>query len=135
MSKPSTSTGLGEPRAPSRKNADNIIGDMSGKTEVNRESSGETPSAEVKQGQGSDDVKETNSKPEDKKDQALAQKKAFDDRFKKRGKRPLPPRDAGEEDTDNKKPKRELTAYEKEVQKYESRILKDQGSGVRSVMK
>lgn len=57
MSKPSTSTGLGEPRAPSRKNADNISGDMSGKTEVNRESSGETPSAEVKQGQGSDYVK------------------------------------------------------------------------------
>jgi hypothetical protein len=74
---------------------------------------------------------------------------------KKRGKRPLPPRDAGEEDSDNKKAKRELSeffrrfetstfpddvrfcsaAYEKEVQKYESRILKDQGSGVRSVMK
>lgn len=63
---------------------------------------------------------------EDKKTQTLAQKKAFDDRFvsfvsscqralsaegtlqKKRGKRPLPPRE--EEETDSaKKPKRELS--------------------------
>lgn len=71
-----------------------------------------------------------NTKPEDRKDQALAQKKAFDDRFvrlslarshhncssrcmislqKRRGKRPLPPREEGEAQNTSKKPKRELS--------------------------
>jgi hypothetical protein len=71
-----------------------------------------------------------NTKPGDRKDQALAQKKAFDDRFvrpslarsrhncssrcmislqKRRGKRPLPPREAGEAQDPSKKPKRELS--------------------------
>lgn len=57
MSKPNTSTGLSEPQAPSRKDADNIPGETSETTVGDKESSDEPPSAEVKQVQTSDDVK------------------------------------------------------------------------------
>ncbi|KAF8327401.1 uncharacterized protein EI90DRAFT_3067608 [Cantharellus anzutake] len=77
----------------------------------------------------------------------VAQKKrGFDDRFKKRGKRPAPSADtpdsgsSGETDepagpAKKAKTSEPLSQYEKEVQGYQSRLLKDQGIGVRPLVK
>jgi len=79
-------------------------------------------------------------KEEDEKkkhDEAIARKRAFDDRFKNRGKRKAPSPSAEPADPappPNKKSKA-LTQYEKEVKSYEGRSLKDQGIGVRPLVK
>jgi len=77
----------------------------------------------------------------------VTQKRTFEDRFKNRGKRSAPSDSDGaagasgqtppESGGPTKKPKTEkvLTQYEKEVQSYESRSLKDQGIGVRPLVK
>ncbi|KAG8897270.1 hypothetical protein FRB99_008272 [Tulasnella sp. 403] len=70
-------------------------------------------------------------------EELLAKKRAFDERFKTRGKRKTD--DAPETDTADavppaKKPK-ELTQYEKEVKSYEGRSLKDNGIGIRPLVK
>jgi len=94
-----------------------------------------------------------NKKEENEKKAAenLTQKKrTFEDRFKNRGKRPAPSDSDGaagssgsaaaaaaESGGSAKKLKTDkvLTQYEKEVQSYESRSLKDQGIGVRPLVK
>jgi len=83
-----------------------------------------------------------NKKEEEEKKQqedTLARKRDFDARFKKRGKRP-PPDSAGsitEENPQAKKPKfdKPMTEYEKEVKNYAGRNLKDDGMGVRALVK
>ncbi|EMD40183.1 hypothetical protein CERSUDRAFT_71962 [Gelatoporia subvermispora B] len=78
---------------------------------------------------------------EDKKkeEETLAKKRAFDERFKKRGKRPSPDPASSESATDSpaKKPKveKEMTQYEKEVKNYTTPSLKDNGIGVRPLVK
>ncbi|KWU41192.1 hypothetical protein RHOSPDRAFT_37276 [Rhodotorula sp. JG-1b] len=87
-------------------------------------------------------------------EEALARKKALEERFKRRGKRPSaasastsPPDGATSpstaEDASSKRRRTEdgsggerpLTEYEKEVRKLESRLLKDEGSSLRPLMK
>ncbi|GAA5992385.1 hypothetical protein JCM10908_000456 [Rhodotorula pacifica] len=83
-------------------------------------------------------------------EEALARKKALEERFKRRGKRPSSAASApnqngtaSPDDTDSKRLRlstehdneRRLTEYEKEVRKLESRHLKDQGSSLRPLMK
>jgi len=78
-------------------------------------------------------------KEEDEKkkhDEAISRKRAFDDRFKNRGKRKAASPSAEPADsTPPTKKAKELTQYEKEVKSYEGRSLKDQGIGVRPLVK
>ncbi|GAA5978849.1 hypothetical protein JCM5350_004844 [Sporobolomyces pararoseus] len=72
-------------------------------------------------------------------EKALARKKAMEDRFKKRGKRPAVA--TSNEDSNNKKLKSEnddtnLTAYQKEVKRLNaSSSLKDEGYEMRPLLK
>ncbi|TCD68346.1 hypothetical protein EIP91_010984 [Steccherinum ochraceum] len=74
-----------------------------------------------------------------KQEETLAKKRQFDNRFKARGKRPAP--DAADSasvaDTPVKKTKTEepLSQYQKEVKSYAGRSLKDDGIGVRPLVK
>ncbi|POY71908.1 hypothetical protein BMF94_5065 [Rhodotorula taiwanensis] len=84
-------------------------------------------------------------------EEALARKKALEDRFKNRGKRPAAGTASGSKSTSpgveesdpskrrrttgNGDADRPLTEYEKEVRKLEARHLKDEGSSLRSLMK
>jgi len=66
-------------------------------------------------------------------------KRDFDARFKKRGKRP-PPDSSSSATSENppaKKPKSDkpMTEYEKEVKNYAGRNLKDDGIGIRALVK
>ncbi|KAH9949795.1 hypothetical protein B0H21DRAFT_726012 [Amylocystis lapponica] len=74
-----------------------------------------------------------------KQDEVLARKRNFDERFKTRGKRPLPDAPSSNTATEHlaKKTKTEepLTQYEKEVKNYAGRSLKDDGIGVRPLVK
>ncbi|KAH8091018.1 hypothetical protein BXZ70DRAFT_1011278 [Cristinia sonorae] len=74
-----------------------------------------------------------------KQEEALARKRNFDDRFKKRGKRPAPDEStsATSSETPTKKTKTDepLTQYQKEVKSYAGRSLKDDGIGVRPLVK
>jgi len=77
-----------------------------------------------------------------KQEDALVRKRDFDSRFKKRGKRPAPsdsPNSAATvvEDPPAKKSKSDkpLTEYEKEVKNYAGHSLKDDGIGVRPLVK
>ncbi|KAG8946858.1 hypothetical protein FRC04_011405 [Tulasnella sp. 424] len=72
-----------------------------------------------------------------KQDEVLARKRAFDDRFKSRGKRKTTSEtnDSAESAAPPAKKAKELTQYEKEVKAYEGRSLKDQGIGIRPLVK
>ncbi|PSR70843.1 hypothetical protein PHLCEN_2v13284 [Hermanssonia centrifuga] len=74
-----------------------------------------------------------------KQEETLTRKREFDSRFKKRGKRPPPDTASSSTVTDNpsKKPRvdKPLTQYEKEVKTYAGRSLKDDGIGVRPLVK
>ncbi|KAI0916963.1 hypothetical protein AcW1_007719 [Taiwanofungus camphoratus] len=74
-----------------------------------------------------------------KQEEILAKKRTFDERFKNRGKRPLPDAANSESATEpsSKKTKIEkpMTQYEKEVKSYAGRSLKDDGIGVRPLVK
>ncbi|GBE82978.1 hypothetical protein BKA93DRAFT_725900 [Sparassis latifolia] len=74
-----------------------------------------------------------------KQEEMLAQKRGFDERFKKRGKRPLPDTASSTPTTETsaKKPKvdKPMTQYQKEVRNYAGRSLKDNGIGVRPLVK
>jgi len=77
-----------------------------------------------------------------KTDDLVARKRAFDDRFKNRGKRAAPaPTDSTTEPSSDapsakkQKSEKHLSQYEKEVQSYEKRSLKDQGIGIRPLVK
>jgi len=76
-----------------------------------------------------------------KQEDALARKRDFDTRFKKRGKRPAPSDSSTSatvvEDPPSKKPRSDkpMTEYEKEVKNYAGRSLKDDGIGVRPLVK
>jgi len=80
-----------------------------------------------------------NKKEEDEKkkqEDLLAKKRAFDERFKKRGKRKIDsPSDEPTESAPPAKKAKELTQYEKEVKSYEGRSLKDNGIGIRPLVK
>jgi len=72
----------------------------------------------------------------------IARKRNFDERFKNRGKRPAPDSSApsAADDPPTKKAKgdkdsKPLTQYEKEVKSYAGRSLKDDGIGVRPLVK
>ncbi|GAA5872935.1 hypothetical protein JCM8547_003268 [Rhodosporidiobolus lusitaniae] len=71
-------------------------------------------------------------KEKEEKDKAIARKKALEDRFKKRGKRPA---DSSADPAAKKKKDDGLTEYEKEVKKLESRTLKDSGYDMRPMLK
>lgn len=77
----------------------------------------------------------------------VARKRTFDERFKNRGKRPAPETSAsstaddppskrvkGDKDRDKDKDQ-PLTQYEREVKSYAGRSLKDDGIGVRPLVK
>ncbi|KAM0749155.1 hypothetical protein T439DRAFT_327646 [Meredithblackwellia eburnea MCA 4105] len=67
-------------------------------------------------------------------DKALARKKALDDRFKNRGKRPASSQTSSSATSDAKKPK--LSAYEREVAELSRNAeLRDEGVGVRATLK
>ncbi|THH32416.1 hypothetical protein EUX98_g1772 [Antrodiella citrinella] len=74
-----------------------------------------------------------------KQEEVLARKRQFDSRFKARGKRPSPESADDEAVTESpaKKTKTDapLTQYEKEVKSYAGRSLKDNGIGVRPLVK
>ncbi|KAG9009535.1 hypothetical protein FRB94_011952 [Tulasnella sp. JGI-2019a] len=72
-----------------------------------------------------------------KQEEATARKRAFDDRFKNRGKRKAvsPSAEEPSDSTPPVKKAKELTQYEKEVKSYEGRSLKDQGIGIRPLVK
>ncbi|GAA6043618.1 hypothetical protein JCM8097_008292 [Rhodosporidiobolus ruineniae] len=76
----------------------------------------------------------TADKEKEDREKALARKKALEDRFKKRGKRP-----AADADTAAKKQKKDdyagLTPYEREVKELEARTLKDTGYDMRPMLK
>ncbi|KAI0647866.1 hypothetical protein C8Q79DRAFT_952337 [Trametes meyenii] len=81
-------------------------------------------------------------KEEDEKKQQeeiLKRKREFDSRFKSRGKRRSPDAPSSNDTTENpaKKPKVDepLTQYQKEVQNYADKSLKDGGIGVRPLVK
>jgi len=77
-------------------------------------------------------------KEEDEKrkhDEMIARKRAFDDRFRNRCKRKAPPPTEPTEPIPPAKKAKELTQYEKEVKSYEGRSLKDQGIGIRPLVK
>jgi len=74
-----------------------------------------------------------------KQEDTMAKKRAFDSRFKTRGKRP-PPDDSNSNATienPSKKTKADtaLTQYEKEMKNFAGRSLKDDGIGVRPLVK
>ncbi|PCH39843.1 hypothetical protein WOLCODRAFT_67732 [Wolfiporia cocos MD-104 SS10] len=74
-----------------------------------------------------------------KQEEILAQKRNFDERFKRRGKRP-PPTDANSTPATEPPAKKTradepLTQYQKEVKNYAGRSLKDDGIGVRPLVK
>ncbi|GAA5929105.1 uncharacterized protein JCM15063_004052 [Sporobolomyces koalae] len=73
----------------------------------------------------------------EEREKALARKKAMEDRFKRRGKRPST---ADVDAESNKKSKAAeddstLTAYQKEVKRLASRSLKDEGYEMRPMLK
>lgn len=82
-----------------------------------------------------------------KAEEALTRKRQFADRFKTRGKRPLPPLDTSPavttidaKESPAKKPKLDeaplpLANYQKEVRNQQGWILKDRDTGVRSLVK
>ncbi|KZT09199.1 uncharacterized protein LAESUDRAFT_722924 [Laetiporus sulphureus 93-53] len=78
---------------------------------------------------------------EEKKEQedTVARKRTFDERFKKRGKRPPPDAQnstpATEPPVKKSKVDTPMTQYEKEVKSYAGRSLKDDGIGVRPLVK
>ncbi|KAI0819252.1 hypothetical protein BC628DRAFT_1049981 [Trametes gibbosa] len=82
-------------------------------------------------------------KEEDEKKQqeeTLRKKREFDSRFKKRGKRRSPDAPSSNDATENppaKKPKVDepLTPYQKELQNYADKSLKEHGTGVRPLVK
>ncbi|KAG8935758.1 hypothetical protein FRC03_006443 [Tulasnella sp. 419] len=72
-----------------------------------------------------------------KQEELLTKKRAFDNRFKNRGKRPAeasPAETSSDPDHPSKKIK-SLSQYEKEVKSYEGRSLKDNGTGIRPLVK
>ncbi|KIP05317.1 hypothetical protein PHLGIDRAFT_119964 [Phlebiopsis gigantea 11061_1 CR5-6] len=78
---------------------------------------------------------------EDKKKQeeTMAKKRAFDSRFKQRGKRPLPLAESSDDTTEIAPKKLKVdeptTQYQREVSNYAGRSLKDNGNGVRPLVK
>ncbi|OCH87961.1 hypothetical protein OBBRIDRAFT_795701 [Obba rivulosa] len=74
-----------------------------------------------------------------KQEDTLAKKRAFDERFKKRGKRSSPDPASSESSTDSPakklKVEKEISQYEKEVKNYTTPSLKDSGIGVRPLVK
>jgi len=77
-----------------------------------------------------------------KQEDTMAKKRAFDNRFKNRGKRPAPDESDSSPSTattenPSKKPKADsnLTKYEKEMKNFAGRSLKDDGIGVRPLVK
>ncbi|THH18367.1 hypothetical protein EW146_g2597 [Bondarzewia mesenterica] len=75
-----------------------------------------------------------------KQEEILAKKRNFDNRFKQRGKRPSPDSSNSKNtaaDPPTKKAKTEvpMSQYEKEVKSYAGRSLKDDGIGVRPLVK
>ncbi|KAI0754798.1 hypothetical protein C8Q80DRAFT_1141170 [Daedaleopsis nitida] len=74
-----------------------------------------------------------------KQEDTLAKKREFDSRFKNRGKRRSPDAPSSTTTTENpaKKPKVEepMNQYQKELQNYADRSLKDSGIGVRPLVK
>jgi len=84
-----------------------------------------------------------NKKEEEEKklqEDTLARKRDFNARFKKRGKRSQPDSTSSAtlENPPAKKPKsddKQMTEYEKEVKNYAGRNLKDDGIGVRALVK
>ncbi|GAA5912251.1 uncharacterized protein JCM6883_003295 [Sporobolomyces salmoneus] len=73
-------------------------------------------------------------------EKALARKKAMEDRFKKRGKRPSTSTTTEEDGSSSKKQKSqgddsELTAYQKEVKRLNASNLKDEGYEIRPLLK
>ncbi|KAI0683260.1 hypothetical protein BC835DRAFT_1296479 [Cytidiella melzeri] len=74
-----------------------------------------------------------------KQEETLARKREFDNRFKRRGKRPPPDTASSTAVTENpaKKVKVDeaMTKYQQEVQNYAGRSLKDDGIGVRPLVK
>ncbi|KAI0086920.1 hypothetical protein BDY19DRAFT_907807 [Irpex rosettiformis] len=75
-----------------------------------------------------------------KQEETLQRKREFDSRFKRRGKRPAPDSTNSDTSTENpaKKSKGEeppLTKYQQELQNYAGKSLKDDGIGVRPLVK
>ncbi|EIW59275.1 uncharacterized protein TRAVEDRAFT_58184 [Trametes versicolor FP-101664 SS1] len=74
-----------------------------------------------------------------KQEDTLRQKREFDSRFKKRGKRPSPDASSSNDTTENpaKKAKVDepLNQYQKELQNYADKSLKEHGTGVRPLVK
>ncbi|KAI9066818.1 hypothetical protein FKP32DRAFT_1589250 [Trametes sanguinea] len=74
-----------------------------------------------------------------KQEEILRKKREFDNRFKTRGKRRSPDPSSSNDTTENpaKKPKvdESLTQYQKELQNYADKSLKDGGAGVRPLVK
>ncbi|KAI0357563.1 hypothetical protein OH77DRAFT_1399305 [Trametes cingulata] len=74
-----------------------------------------------------------------KQEEILRKKREFDNRFKTRGKRRSPDAPSSNDTTENpaKKPKVDepLTQYQKELQNYADKSLKDSGIGVRPLVK
>ncbi|GAA5919960.1 hypothetical protein JCM1841_004395 [Sporobolomyces salmonicolor] len=76
----------------------------------------------------------TGDQEKEQREKALAQKKALEDRFKKRGKRPA----AVDDGAASKKKKDDdsgLTDYQKEVKRLEARSLKSEGYEMRPMLK
>ncbi|KAI8978708.1 hypothetical protein BD414DRAFT_494160, partial [Trametes punicea] len=73
-----------------------------------------------------------------KQEEILRKKREFDNRFKTRGKRRSPDAPSSNDTTENpaKKPRVDepLTQYQKEVQNYADKSLKDSGTGVRPLV-
>ncbi|GAA5833442.1 hypothetical protein JCM5353_008054 [Sporobolomyces roseus] len=80
-------------------------------------------------------------KEKEEREKALARKKAIEDRFKKRGKRPVASTSSIiDEDSSNKKIRKdegegELTEYQKEVRRLTGKSLKEQGYDMRPLLK
>ncbi|KAI0337471.1 hypothetical protein BDW22DRAFT_1364130 [Trametopsis cervina] len=74
-----------------------------------------------------------------KQEETLARKREFDSRFKRRGKRPPPDTESStipaENPTKKSKVDEPTSSYQKEVQNYAGRSLKDEGIGVRPLVK
>jgi len=74
-----------------------------------------------------------------KQEDILAKKRHFDERFKNRGKRPPPDAPSSNPITEppvkKTKVEKPMTQYEKEVKSYAGRSLKDDGIGVRPLVK
>ncbi|TFY74151.1 hypothetical protein EWM64_g9861 [Hericium alpestre] len=75
-----------------------------------------------------------------KQEEILAKKRMFDSRFKKRGKRPTPDSSdskdtAADPPAKKAKPDEPMSQYQKEVKTYAGRSLKDDGIGVRPLVK